>query len=120
MDEVIEKDAEFEKELDASSSARGRLKRKLTEQNPEFAKVFEDQTPEQRAWGKLIGMLILAKSNEQVELAFDWIRDETNEGVEMTNTQKAVAFFHAIASLGVDGAHYRMLRRMYIKANTNE
>ena len=120
MDEVEKKDEEFESELDKASSARGRLKRKLTEQNPEFAKVFEEQTPEQRAWGKLIGMLILSKSNDDVEKAFDWIRDEINEGVEMTNTQKAVAFFHAIASLGVDGAHYRILRRMYIKANTNE
>ena len=120
MDEITKDDAEFEKEIDESKPKRGKLRDKLTEQNPEFAKLFEDQTPEQRAWGKLIGMLILARSNEQVEDAFDWIKDETNDGVELTNTQRAVAFFHAIASLGVDAAHYRMLRRMYIKANTNE
>jgi transposase len=120
MDETAKVDKEFEEELDKSGSKRGKLRKKLTEQNPEFVKMFEEQTPEQRAWGKLIGMLILAKSNDQVEEAFEWIRDSTNEGVDLTNTQKAVAFFHAIASLGVDAAHYRMLRRMYIQANTNE
>jgi hypothetical protein len=113
-------DEEFEKELDKAGSGRGRLRRKLKEQDPEFAKVFEEQTPEQKAWGKLIGKLLVAKSNDDVEAAFDWVKDEIHDGIELSYTNKAVALFHAIGSLGVDAAHYRMLRRMFIKANTNE
>jgi transposase len=120
MEEAAKEDKEFEEELEKAGTKRGSLRRALEKKDPELAKKLLEQTPEQVAWGKLIGMLISAKSNEEVEKAFDWIKDEVGEGVELTNTQKAVAFFHAIASLGVDGAHYRMLRRMYIKANTNE
>lgn len=113
-------DEEFEKELDKAGSGRGKLRRKLKEQDPEFAKVFEEQTPEQKAWGKLIGKLLLSKSNEDIESAFDWAKTELNDGIDLKYSDKAVALFHAIGSLGVDATHYRMLRRMFIKANTNE
>lgn len=119
--EVFSKDdAEFEKELDKVGTARGRLRRKLSEDNPELAKMFEEQTPQQKAWGRLIGKLILARSNAEVEDAFSWFSVEFNEGIELRNQDKAMAFFHAIASNGCDDAHYRILRRMYVKANTNE
>jgi len=116
----FEKDEEFEENLDAISSGRGKLRRKMQEQNPEFAKVFEEQTPEQRAWGKLIGKLILSKSNDDVESAFDWFSEEIKgdgEKIDLTYAQKMVAMFHAIGSLGIDAAHYRILRQMYVKAN---
>jgi hypothetical protein len=121
MAEVVEGvDEEFEKELDAAGSGRGKLRRKLKQQDPRLAELYEEQTPAQKAWGRLIGKLILSRSNDEVEAAFDWMRDQADDKVELTNTQKAVALFHAVGSLGVDAAHYRILRRMYIKANTNE
>jgi hypothetical protein len=112
-------DKDFDGELEPITH-RGKLKEELEKSDPKLAELFEEQSDEQKAWGKLIGMLLLSKSNDDVENAFDWTATAINNGVELSNTQKAVAFFHAIASLGVDGAHYRILRRMYIKANTNE
>lgn len=113
-------DAEFEKELDKAGSRRGALRRALERSDPEVSKLFSEMTPEQLAWGKLVGRIILAKSNDEVEDAFTWWKDEFNDGVELRNQEKVMAFFHAVGSLGCDDAHYRILRRMYIKANTNE
>jgi len=119
--EVLAKDdAEFEKELDKVGTARGRLRRKLTESDDEMAKMFSEQTEMQKAWGKLIGKIILAKSNDQIEDAFSWWAQEYNGGVQLGNVERITSFFHALASLGCDDAHYRILRRMYVKANTNE
>lgn len=125
MEEVLEKgegalDTEFEAELDKVGSNRGKLRRKLEEDNPEFAKAFSEQTPEQKAWGHLLGKLILARSNEMVEDAFTWFEVEHLEGKKLPNIDRMVAFFHAIGSLGCDDSHYRILRRMYIRANTND
>ena len=120
MDKDEGEDREFDAEVEKAKSGRGRLRDALSKQNPELAKLYEEQTPAQRAWGKLIGKLMLARSNDDVEAAFEWAKNEMNENIDLTYTQKAVAFFHAIGSLGIDAAHYRMLRRMFIKANVNE
>ena len=85
--------------------------------DPEFKKLFDEQTPEQKAWGRLIGKIILARSNAQVEEAFDWWAVEHNGGMGLKTQDKVVALFHAIGSLGCDESQYRVLRQMYIKAN---
>jgi hemoglobin-like flavoprotein len=113
-------DEEFEAELDKVGSARGKLRRKMIDEDPELAKVFNEQTPAQRAWGKMLGKLILATSNDEVEAAFMWGAAEINEGRELKPVEKITALFHAMGSLGADDAHYRIIRRMYIKAKTND
>jgi len=124
MDEgkgVLEQD---DRELDGilakKAGGRGRLRKEAEKEGGEFAALFEGQTDAQKAWGRLIGKLMVAKSNEAVEQAFDWWAMEYNKGIALVNAERAVAFFHAVGSLGVDDAHYRILRRMYVKANTNE
>lgn len=113
-------DEEFEGELDKVATERGKLRRKLSDQNPEMAKLFEEQTPEQKAWGRCVGKLIVARSNDQVEDAFKWFEMEALEGKTLPNAERAMGFFHAIASIGCDDAHYRILRRMYVRAITND
>ena len=113
-------DKEFEEELDKVGTERGKLRRKVTESDPEMAKLFEEQTPAQRAWGKMLGKLILANSNDEVEAAFTWVAAEINGGRELRSVEKITALFHAMGSLGADDAHYRIIRRMYIKAKTND
>ncbi len=124
MGEIAEADGavdeEFEAELDKVGSARGRLRRKLEGGNPEFAKAMEEQTPAQKAWGHLLGKLMVSRSNEQVEDSFTWFEVEHLVGKKLPNLDRIVALFHAVGSLGCDDAHYRILRRMYIRANTNE
>ena len=115
-----EDDAEFEKELDKVGTNRGKLRRKMTDSDPELAKVFGEQTPQQIAWGKMLGKLILANSNDEIEAAFTWGAAEINEGIELKPVEKITALFHAMGSLGADDAHYRIIRRMYIKAKTND
>jgi hypothetical protein len=124
MEEILEEgelgDTEFESELDKVASSRGKLRRKLEADDPEFAKAFSEQTEAQKAWGKLLGKLILSRSNDDVENAFTWFEVEHLEGKTLPNVDRMVAFFHAIGSLGCDDSHYRILRRMYIRANTND
>lgn len=123
MDEgegVLEKDIEFDAALDKVGSARGKLRKKLVEENPDMEKLFSEQTDAQKAWGKLIGKVILSRSNDQLEEVFSWWATEYNGGVQLGNVERITAFFHALASLGCDDAHYRILRRMYVRANTNE
>jgi hypothetical protein len=115
---VVDKD--FESDLEKAGSHRGKLRRGLSEKDPELAKLFNEQSDAQRAWGHLIGKIIVAKNIEAIEDAFDWWKVEHGDGIALTNTEKITAFFHALASLGSDDAHYRILRRMFLKANTNE
>lgn len=113
-------DAEFEEALAAEGSGRGKLRRELEKKDPALAQMFNEQTEAQKAWGLLIGKLIAAKSNDAVEEAFDWWAKEFNSGVDLKYAEKMVAFFHAVGTLGSDGKKYRILRRMYIMANTND
>jgi hypothetical protein len=113
-------DEEFEKELDKVGTARGKLRRKLSDADPELANMMGEQTPQQRAWGKMLGKLIVAMTNEEIEAAFTWGAAEINEGIELKPVEKITALFHAIGSLGADETHYRIIRRMYIKAKMND
>ena len=120
MADVAEKDVEFEEELDKVGTERGKIRRKLAESDPDMAKLLEEQTPAQKAWGRMIGKIILARSNDEIETAFAWGAAEVKEGVALSPTEKITALFHATGSLGADEAHYRIIRRMYIKAKMND
>lgn len=120
IEDPVVDDAEFEDALDKAGTSRGKLRRKLKESDPELAKMLEEQTPAQKAWGKMLGKLILANSNEEIEAAFTWGAAEINDGKELRPVEKITALFHAMGSLGADDAHYRIIRRMYIKAKTND
>jgi hypothetical protein len=113
-------DAEFDAELDKVGSSRGKLRRKLSDADPEMARMLEEQTPVQKAWGRMVGKLILARSNDEIEAAFMWGAAEINAGVEFKPVEKITALFHATGSLGCDESHYRMIRRMYVKAKMND
>lgn len=121
MEEAAFKDdEEFLGELEKVGSERGKLRRKLEEENPELSRLFGEQTEAQKAWGRLVGKIIMARSNDDVERAFDWWAVEYNQGVALGNVERITAFFHALASLGCSDGKYRILRRMYIQAATNE
>jgi len=113
-------DDEFEEELDKVGTNRGKLRRKLADTDPDMARMLNEQTPQQKAWGKMLGKLILAMSNEEIEAAFTWGAAEINDGRDLKPVEKITALFHAVGSLGADDAHYRIIRRMYIKAKTND
>lgn len=120
MAEVQEVDQEFEEELDKVGSARGKLRRKMAEDDPELAKALGEMTPEQKAWGRLVGKLIVAGSNDEIENAFSWAAAEMNGNVDLRPAEKIMALFHAMGSLDADEAHYRIIRRMYLKAKMND
>lgn len=120
IEDPVVDDGEFEDALDKAGTSRGKLRRKLKESDPALAKMLEEQTPAQKAWGKMLGKLILANSNEEIEAAFTWGAAEINDGKELRPVEKITALFHAMGSLGADDAHYRIIRRMYIKAKTND
>jgi len=115
-----QKDAEFEKEIDKRKGGRGRLRDLMKKKDPELAKAFQDMTPAQRAWGQMLGELIQAKSNDDIESAFDEFAEEHNDKIQLTNIERITAFFHALASVDTDDVQYRILRRMFLKAITNE
>jgi hypothetical protein len=101
---------------------RSELKEALSEAgNPALqalADSFDEMTPGQRAWGKLVGKLLEATGNEGVELAFDWFAVEHGGGVALQPRERMLALFQAAECLGCDEAHYRLIRRMFIAANT--
>jgi hypothetical protein len=101
-------------------TARGKLRRKLAEADPAMAKMLEEQTPAQKAWGRMIGKIILARSIDEIEAAFAWGAAEVKEGVALSPTERITALFHATGSMGADEAHYRIIRRMYIRAKMND
>ena len=113
----VKVDPEFEGLVDKATSKRGRLRRELFKKDPELAKSFMEQSPEQVAWGQLVGKLTDADSNAKVEDAFTWFSNEHNKGIALRNPERIMAFFHALASSGCDDAKYRVIRQMYVKAN---
>ena len=84
-----------------------------------LADAFAEMTPEQRAWGKLVGKLLEAHGNAEVDSAFSWFEVEHLKGGVLSLRERMLALFQAAESLGCDEAHYRLVRRMYVLANTN-
>ena len=70
MSDVQDKD--FDEEVNRIGTARGALRRKLQDENPEMAKMFQELTPAQKAYGQLSGKLMEARSFEDIENAFAW------------------------------------------------
>lgn len=104
-------------EIEARGSKRDKLRDKMAGKDPKLAELFNEMSPQEKAWGKLVGKLILARSNEQVDDAFTWFKMEMDEEKDLSFTNRALALFHAIASQDMTEATFRILRQMYVRAN---
>lgn len=80
--------------------------------------MFGQLTEAQRAWGKLIGKIILAESNDDIEDAFTWFAEEHNDKLQLRSQDRMMAFFHALGSISLDERSYREIRQMYLKAKS--
>lgn len=81
--------------------------------------VWENTSQEEKNAGKLIGKLMQAKGNAQVDAAFNWFELEYNEGVELNPMQKNIALvttIQHIAGASLDGI--RILRKVLVTLNT--
>lgn len=119
MAEVLERaEASIEEELEKVGTARGRLRRKLEEVDPEISAAFNELTPKQKMGGELVGKIIAARSWSDIAEAFDWYRVAANEGIDLSSSQKkeAILVAYAHGSPQDKEASVRILGKLYLKA----
>ena len=81
---------------------------------------FNKMTPEQKAWGKLVGKLLSVNGNADVEDAFTWFQEEYPNFGELTNRDKCLAMFQAAETMDLnDPSIYRGIRKIFVLMNTN-
>jgi hypothetical protein len=86
---------------------------------PTLREAFDNLSDEERKAGLLIGKLLGAKGNQQVEDAFAWFSLEHNDGVPITDFSKTLALTSAIQTIvGPNPDGYRVLRQVLVKLNT--
>lgn len=123
---VEPEDEEFEAEVDALLPRKERFIKELlakgdTEKAEELAKMMAPPTEAQADYGKLLRELKDARSLDQIENAFDWWHKKYTVDAPAHNGFKVTAFITSLGSFGgLDDAHYRILRRMFLKASMAE
>lgn len=86
---------------------------------PTLREAFDNLSDEERKAGLLIGKLLGAKGNQQVEDAFAWFSVEHNNGEPLTDFSKTLALTSAIQTIvGPSPDGYRVLRQVLVKLNT--
>jgi len=86
---------------------------------PTLREAFDNLSEEERKAGLLIGKLLAAKGNQQVEDAFAWFTLEHNNGEPLTDFSKTLALTSAIQTIvGPNPDGYRVLRQVLVKLNT--
>lgn len=98
-------------------TARQEFVAKLEEKDPELAKAFEEMTPEQKAAGKLMGLLDSARGYQAIEDAFTWYEQETHTALDIF--QRLMAMYVALEHSGCqDRVVYNAARKILITVNT--
>jgi len=83
-----------------------------------LAQMMQQESPEAKAWGRLVGALVESGIGEkQVETIFsDWEKTYSPDR-PLTAREKMTAFMHAMGVIGCDPAQYRATRKIFITAN---
>ena len=98
-------------------TAKDAFLEKLKKQDPELAKSFEGMTPQQRTAGKLIGKLIMARKDRDVDDAFTWYEQEPG-GEKSDYFKKMMAIYVAIEHVGAnDQGTYNACRKILLQVN---
>ena len=111
-------DIKIDGKADRVGTARQEFVEKVEKVDPELAKAFGDQTPEQRTAGHLVGKLLEAKGNAAIEDAFTWYEQEKH-GSKMDFFHRMMAMYVALEHSGAnDMAIYNACRKILVMVNT--
>lgn len=106
------------KELTDRALRTGSARNAVEEEGTDDLKaMFEKSTPEEKAHGKLVGKIIQAHGNVDVEGAWAWFEQEHNKGVQLTYIQKILTLMHATGLLDASQTQYNAIRKMFLTVN---
>jgi hypothetical protein len=100
------------------TNKRAMIREALKEEIPELTEAFNKMTPEQKAVGRLVGMIAdlgSKKGAAGIEDAFDWYAVEHNGGEQLSLLHKCLVMFQvAETACDLNEQTYRGIRKILV------
>lgn len=103
---------------DRIGSNRSAVMNELEERGDALRDAFAQLTPQQKAYGKLVGKLLASNGNADIESAFSWFEVEFD--MKLSFIERCLALFQAAESLDMTEQTYRGVRKIFTLMNKKE